>query len=80
MVKAYVLVHVQPGAGKRVTQEVTALKGVVSANYVTGPYDVIAVVEARDLGHLGSETLRKIQSIDGVLRTLTCPSLGGVSS
>jgi DNA-binding Lrp family transcriptional regulator len=46
---------------------------VTSAEAVTGPYDVIALVEARNLDELGRLVVGKVQAIQGVTRTLTCP-------
>jgi DNA-binding Lrp family transcriptional regulator len=44
---------------------------VKSAVVVTGPYDVIALIEAPDLQALGRVITEKIQTIEGVERTLT---------
>ncbi|HWO71362.1 MAG TPA: Lrp/AsnC ligand binding domain-containing protein, partial [Actinomycetota bacterium] len=40
---------------------------------VTGPYDVVVVAEARSLDELGKLVVSKVQAVDGVTRTLTCP-------
>jgi hypothetical protein len=40
---------------------------------LAGPYDAIAVVEGPDLDELGKTVVSRIQLIDGVTRTLTCP-------
>jgi hypothetical protein len=40
---------------------------------VTGPYDVIVRVEADGLDELGKLVVSKLQLVDGVTRTLTCP-------
>ncbi len=45
---------------------------VVSADDVTGPYDVIARAEAADVNQLGQMVVSKVQMIDGITRTLTC--------
>jgi DNA-binding Lrp family transcriptional regulator len=47
--------------------------GVVSAEDVTGPYDVIVRAEAADVDELGKLVVAKIQGIIGITRTLTCP-------
>jgi DNA-binding Lrp family transcriptional regulator len=69
----YVLIQTDVGKGPAVTNAVAALKGVVSADAVTGPYDVIALADARSLRDLGQLVVDRIQDIDGVTRTLTCP-------
>jgi DNA-binding Lrp family transcriptional regulator len=51
------------------------VKGIVSVDPVTGPYDVIARGEASDLDELAKAIVMPIQSVEGVTRTLTCPVL-----
>jgi DNA-binding Lrp family transcriptional regulator len=42
------------------------------AEDITGPYDVIARVQASSLDQLGRLVASRIQVVDGVTRTLTC--------
>jgi len=42
---------------------------------VTGPYDIIAVVNAADLNAVGELVTNKVHTISGVLRTVTCLSV-----
>ena len=42
---------------------------------VTGPYDVIAVVEAADLNSISGIVNDYIHSLAGVIRTTTCVTL-----
>jgi DNA-binding Lrp family transcriptional regulator len=44
-----------------------------SAEDVTGPYDVIVRAEARNVDELGKLVVAKIQAVEGITRTLTCP-------
>jgi DNA-binding Lrp family transcriptional regulator len=46
---------------------------VEQAEDVTGPYDVIARAEARNLDELGRLVVARVQVVDGITRTLTCP-------
>jgi DNA-binding Lrp family transcriptional regulator len=39
---------------------------------VTGPYDVIARVEAPSVDELGQLVIARIQDVKGITRTLTC--------
>ncbi|MET0665081.1 MAG: Lrp/AsnC ligand binding domain-containing protein, partial [Acidimicrobiales bacterium] len=50
-----------------------ALEGIVSADDVTGPYDVIATAEADSVDDLGKMVVSRVQMIEGITRTLTCP-------
>jgi hypothetical protein len=42
---------------------------------VTGPYDIIAVVQANDLNSVGELVTGRVHTIAGVLRTVTCLSI-----
>jgi DNA-binding Lrp family transcriptional regulator len=55
------------------TQQVVRIAGVVSAEAIAGPYDVIARAEAADLDELARLVVAEIQAAEGVTRTLTCP-------
>jgi DNA-binding Lrp family transcriptional regulator len=75
MVEAIVLVQVKVGVSSAVAQAVGEMGGVTEAYVVTGPYDIIARVEADSIDELGRMVVSSIQAIDGVSRTLTCPIL-----
>jgi len=72
-VSAYVLIQTEVGKAAQVAQEVGQIDGVVSAEDVTGPYDVIVRAEANSVDELGRMVVSKVQLIDGITRTLTCP-------
>ena len=74
MVEAYVLVNAEPGrAGRTLSKTMAAVKGVLSAEDLSGPYDVMARIEARDLDELAKLVVTMIQTLQGVTRTITCP-------
>ena len=73
MIEAFVLIQAGVGMASRVGQVMSAIQGVRSADVVTGPYDVVAHVEAANIDALGSLIVSKIQAVEGVTRTLTCP-------
>jgi DNA-binding Lrp family transcriptional regulator len=72
-VSAYVLIQTEVGKAAQVAEEVAGITGVVSAEDVTGPYDVIVRAEAESVDELGRMVVSKVQLIDGITRTLTCP-------
>ena len=72
-VSAYILIQTEVGKAAQVAQEVDAIDGVVSAEDVTGPYDVIVRAEAEDVDRLGQLVVARVQSVGGITRTLTCP-------
>ena len=71
-IKAYILANVEAGMGQDVIEALSAVEGVKSAQNVTGPYDVIALVEVPDTDALGELVITSIQLIDGIDYTLTC--------
>lgn len=77
MVQAYILIQSEVGQSSKVARSVGAIGGVVSAEEVTGPYDVIARVESDNVTELGQLVIAKIQDIGGITRTLTCTVVTG---
>ncbi len=72
-VHAYVLIQTDVGKAAQVAEQVNAVDGVVSAEVVSGPYDVIATSIASSMNELGRMVVRDIQQIEGITRTITCP-------
>ncbi len=72
-VSAYILIQTEVGKAAEVAAEVGEIPGVVSAEDVTGPYDVIARAEAATVDELGKMVVSRVQMIAGITRTLTCP-------
>jgi DNA-binding Lrp family transcriptional regulator len=71
-VRAYVLIQTEVGQAAAVAAEVRTLTGVVSADDVTGPYDVIVSAEAASVDDLGRLVASRVQLIGGITRTLIC--------
>ena len=71
-VAAYVLVETEVNAA-RVAEDIRKLEGVESADDVSGPYDIIVRVSARSMDDLGRLVVTRLQGIQGITRTLTCP-------
>ncbi|HLS45349.1 MAG TPA: Lrp/AsnC ligand binding domain-containing protein [Ornithinicoccus sp.] len=72
MVQAYILIQTEVGKSGIVSQSVAELDGVVTAEDVTGPYDVIARVEAPSVDDLGRQVISRIQEVPHITRTTTC--------
>ena len=72
-ITAYVLIQTEVGKAAHVTESVRKIKGVVSADDVTGPYDVIVHTKAESLDELGKLVVSQIQGVEGITRTFTCP-------
>jgi DNA-binding Lrp family transcriptional regulator len=73
--KAFILIETAVGKNKEVVTHLKQLDGVTSVDYVTGPYDIIAIVEAENLNEIGDLVIQKIHPINGITRTTTCLSL-----
>jgi DNA-binding Lrp family transcriptional regulator len=73
LVEAYVLIQTEVGKAALVAEAVREIPGVDSGDDVTGPYDVVVKASAEDVDSLGKLVVAKIQAIEGITRTLTCP-------
>ncbi len=72
-VSAYVLMQIEMGMAGEVAHSIRAIDGVDSAEVATGPYDIIARATADTMDDLGRMVVGKIEMVDGITRTLTCP-------
>ena len=72
-VAAYILIQTDLGRAAEVAEEATRIPGVLAADDVTGPYDVIVRATAPNIDDLGRLVVSRVQAISGITRTLTCP-------
>jgi DNA-binding Lrp family transcriptional regulator len=72
VVQAYILIQTEVGRAQSIATEIAQIGGVTMAEDVTGPYDVIARIEAPTVDQLGQIVIAKIQDVKGITRTLTC--------
>jgi len=70
--KAFILIETVVGKNKEVIAALRQLKGMKSVDTVTGPYDVIAIIEGETLNDIGDLVTGKIHPITGISRTVTC--------
>ncbi len=70
--RAFVLIETAVGKTKEVHHHLKNIKDVSSVDAVTGPYDIIAVVQAPDLNGVGDVVTGRIHAIPGIARTVTC--------
>jgi DNA-binding Lrp family transcriptional regulator len=73
VVTAYILIQTEVGKAAKVAKDIVEIEGVQQAEDVTGPYDVIVRAEARTIDELGKLVVARVQAVDGITRTLTCP-------
>ena len=75
MVKAYVLIEMVAGHSRSLVDNLMERQVVKYADRVTGPYDVVAILEASDINNISEVVTNEIHSRAGVVRTTTCVSL-----
>ncbi|GGO93869.1 Lrp/AsnC ligand binding domain-containing protein [Wenjunlia tyrosinilytica] len=73
MVQAYILIQTEVGKASSVAETISKITGVITAEDVTGPYDVIVRAQAETVDELGQLVVAKVQQVEGITRTLTCP-------
>jgi DNA-binding Lrp family transcriptional regulator len=73
VVTAYILIQTEVGKAAMVAEKIVEIEGVQQAEDVTGPYDVIVRAQARNIDELGKLVVARVQAVDGITRTLTCP-------
>ena len=70
--KAFVLIEAEAGKSHEVVAALKGIEGVTAADLVTGPYDIIAIVEGQRLDEIGDIVTGKIQPVPGVSRIVSC--------
>ncbi|MFE7133080.1 Lrp/AsnC family transcriptional regulator [Streptomyces sp. NPDC057638] len=73
MVQAYILIQTEVGKASTVAEVIGKIPGVIRAEDVTGPYDVIVRAQSDTVDELGRLVVAKVQQVEGITRTLTCP-------
>nr|WP_203591958.1 MULTISPECIES: Lrp/AsnC ligand binding domain-containing protein [unclassified Streptomyces] len=67
------MIQTEVGKASTVADLIGKIPGVIQAEDVTGPYDVIVRAQADTVDGLGRMVVAKVQQVDGITRTLTCP-------
>jgi DNA-binding Lrp family transcriptional regulator len=73
VVQAYILIQTEVGKASAVAEAISRMPGVIQAEDVTGPYDVIVRAQADTVDELGRMVVARVQQAEGITRTLTCP-------
>ncbi len=73
--QAFVLIETSVGKTKQVVQALTGMSQVVRVDAVTGPYDIIAVIEADSLEGIGEAVTSQVHTVSGIVRTVSCLSV-----
>jgi len=79
--KGYVLINTDIGEELNVVKTLRSVKSQIGAGYISsaeltfGPYDIVATIEASDLGELGRIVSTLIRGAPGVCETVTCVAI-----
>ena len=73
--RAFVLIQTALGMSREVEKKLQEVPGVESAEVVSGPHDIIAVVEAENINRISDIVLESVDTIPGVIRRIVCPSV-----
>jgi DNA-binding Lrp family transcriptional regulator len=77
VVEAFMLIQTEVGRAEVIAKQLATLPGVLSSEYVTGPYDVVVRIGADSIHDLQSNIVPSVQQVTGITRTLTCPIADG---
>lgn len=69
VIKAYVLIVTQPGATRRVVEELADIPHISSVHEVMGPYDVVVELETEALTDVPPILSDRIRTIEGIQST-----------
>lgn len=72
MIKAFVLIVVDPAKTVDVYERLRSVEGISEVYQVMGPYDIVAVVEVSNLTDVPSVISRHIRAVEGIESTTTC--------
>lgn len=72
MIKAFVLIVVDPAKTVEVYEKLRAVDGIAEVYQVMGPYDIVAVVQVNSLTEVPAVISRHIRAVDGIESTTTC--------
>ena len=67
------LIQTEVGRAEVVAKQVAGLAGVLSSEYVTGPYDVVVRIGSDSADDLTTNIVPSVQRVSGITRTMTCP-------
>lgn len=74
--KAYLLIETAVGKTRDVAGMLREIDGINIVDVVTGPYDIIAVIDGDDMAVVGNVVTERIHTVPGVVRTVTCVAVG----
>jgi len=71
MARGYVFVDTEVGKGQQVREHLLRTPGIVAADLVMGPHDLVVVVEQPTIEEVGRVVVRDLHGTSGVKNTIT---------
>ena len=71
MARGYVFVDTEVGKGQEVREHLLQTQGIVAADLVMGPHDLVVVVEEPTIEEVGRVVVRDLHGTSGVKNTIT---------
>ncbi len=71
--KAYILINTKIGKTSEVARTLQNMPEVKRLDIIMGPYDIIAEVETDGHEALSQVVMQRMQAIDAINHTMTCP-------
>lgn len=76
VVRAFVLIEVKIGAIQTVAHILRSVQGIKSVDIITGPFDIIALIEGRNVQDVVASVVEeRIRTVPGIIKTSTCISI-----
>jgi DNA-binding Lrp family transcriptional regulator len=75
MTRGYVLINTEVGKASEVVEQLRHMPGVTLVDVVTGPYDIVAILEGADTTALGKLVLNELHGTPGLTNTTTLIAL-----
>ncbi len=72
MIKAFVLIVVDPADTQRVYETLHDVAGISEVYQVMGPYDIVAVIDAPSITQVPALISQHIRVVEGIESTTTC--------
>ncbi len=69
---AYVFINIAAGTAHEVLHKLDQISNIAQVDIVTGPYDIIALIQGSDFNQIGSVVMNKVQTIEGIVNSITC--------
>ena len=74
--RAYVLITTEVGKAAEVAERLRQLQGVTTADIITGPYDIVAVVEGPENSSIGRLVMNELHGLHEIRSTITLIAVG----